>query len=157
MATPTYYSLLQNGSSGPDAALVQTWLNGIRDDCTCYAKLTVDGKFGSNTENAVREFQTKNSLTVDGKVGQNTWNSLYNKYAAKHGTTVPYPGIITSAGMTGAVVRYIQQQLNTKGHSLSADGNFGTKTDTAVRSFQTTSDLTSDGKVGQNTWAKLII
>ena len=76
MATPTYYSLLQNGSSGPDVALVQIWLNGIRDDCTCYAKLTADGKFGSNTENAVREFQTKNSLTVDGKVGQNTWAKL---------------------------------------------------------------------------------
>ena len=28
MAIPGYYSLLQRGSSGPDVALVQTWLNG---------------------------------------------------------------------------------------------------------------------------------
>ena len=28
MAIPAYYSLIQRGSSGPDAALVQTWLNG---------------------------------------------------------------------------------------------------------------------------------
>ena len=28
MAIPAYYSLIQRGSSGPDVALVQTWLNG---------------------------------------------------------------------------------------------------------------------------------
>ena len=28
MAIPGYYSLLQRGASGPDVALVQTWLNG---------------------------------------------------------------------------------------------------------------------------------
>ena len=36
MAIPGYYSLLQRGSSGPDVALVQTWLNGVRDACTWY-------------------------------------------------------------------------------------------------------------------------
>ena len=39
MAIPAYYSLIQRGSSGPDVALVQTWLNGIRDSCTWYAAL----------------------------------------------------------------------------------------------------------------------
>ena len=37
MAIPAYYSLLQRGSSGPDTALVQTWLNGVRDACTWYS------------------------------------------------------------------------------------------------------------------------
>lgn len=157
MAIPTYYSLLQNGSSGPDVALVQTWLNGIRDTCTCYAQLTVDGKYGSSVENAVREFQTKNGLTVDGKVGQNTWNAIYDKYAAKHGTAVPFPGITVIYAMTGAVVRYIQQRLITKNYPLTADGKFGTKTAAAVSNFQTLSGLTADGKVGKNTWAKLIV
>ena len=50
MAIPAYYSLIQRGSSGPDVALVQTWLNGIRDSCTWHAALTVDGKFGANAE-----------------------------------------------------------------------------------------------------------
>lgn len=31
MAIPAYYSLIQKGSYGPDEALVQTWLNGVRD------------------------------------------------------------------------------------------------------------------------------
>ena len=44
MAIPAYYSLLQRGSSGPDTALVQTWLKGVRDACTWYSELKTDGK-----------------------------------------------------------------------------------------------------------------
>ena len=62
MAIPAYYSLLQRGSSGPDVALVQTWLNGVRDACTWYGELKADGKFGISTENAVKEFQLKNKM-----------------------------------------------------------------------------------------------
>lgn len=87
MAIPAYYSLIQRGSSGPDVALVQTWLNGIRDSCTWYAALTVDGKFGANAEKAVREFQLRYGLKEDGKVGANTWNVLY---APLHGQTRPH-------------------------------------------------------------------
>ena len=94
MAIPAYYSLIRRGSSGPDVALVQTWLNGIRDSCTWHAALTVDGTFGANAEKAVREFQLRYGLKEDGKVGANTWNVLYARYTAKHGLIVPYPGIV---------------------------------------------------------------
>ena len=89
MAIPGYYSLLQRGSSGPDVALVQTWLNGVRDACTWYDELKADGKFGVGTQRAVQEFQLKNKMNMDGKVGQNTWNVLYTRYTAKHGLHVP--------------------------------------------------------------------
>lgn len=102
MAIPAYYSLIQRGSSGPDVALVQTWLNGIRDSCTWHAALTVDGKFGANAEKAVREFQLRYGLKEDGKVGANTWNVLYARYTAKHGLIVPYPGIVLRSGSVGA-------------------------------------------------------
>ena len=115
MAIPAYYSLIQRGSSGPDVALVQTWLNGIRDSCTWHAALTVDGKFGANTEKAVREFQLRYGLKEDGKVGANTWNVLYARYTAKHGLTVPYPGIVLRSGSAGGCVRLVQQKLNTEG------------------------------------------
>ena len=49
MAKPAYYSLCQTGSSGPDVALIQTWLNGIRSTCTRYPVLTVDGSIGKIT------------------------------------------------------------------------------------------------------------
>ena len=82
MAIPAYYSLIQRGSSGPDVALVQTWLNGLRDACTWHDILKVDGHFGTASEKAVTEFQLRNKLTVDGKVGANTWNAIYAKYTA---------------------------------------------------------------------------
>ena len=53
MAIPAYYSLIQRGSSGPDVALVQTWLNGLRDACTWHDILKVDGHFGTASEKAV--------------------------------------------------------------------------------------------------------
>ena len=101
MAIPAYYSLIQRGSSGPDTALVQTWLNGVRDQCSYYPALTTDGRFGTRSENAVKEFQLRNNMNMDGKVGANTWNVLYAKYTAKHGLAVPYPGIVMRTGMSG--------------------------------------------------------
>ena len=121
MAIPAYYSLLQRGSSGPDTALVQTWLNGVRDACTWYSELKADGKFGISTENAVKEFQLKNKMNVDGKVGANTWNVLYTRYTAKHGLHVPYPGIALRSGSSGGTVRLVQQKLNSLGERLTAD------------------------------------
>ena len=141
MAIPAYYSLIQRGSSGPDVALVQTWLNGIRDSCTWHAALTVDGKFGANAEKAVREFQLRYGLKEDGKVGANTWNVLYARYTAKHGLTVPYPGIVLRSGSVGGCV--------------TTDGKFGASTVAAVKRYQTRHSLTSDGSVGKDTWEKM--
>ena len=90
MAIPAYYSLIQKGSSGPDVALVQTWLNGIRDACTWHDILKADGRFGSACEKAVTEFQLRNKLKVDGKVGANA-------RSGKNWWCVLYPGLCRSA------------------------------------------------------------
>ena len=155
MAIPGYYSLLQRGSSGPDVALVQTWLNGVRDACTWYDALKADGKFGASTHRAVQEFQLKNKMNMDGKVGQNTWNVLYTRYTAKHGLKVPYPGIVLHTGSSGGTVRLVQQKLNVEGERLTADGRFGASTVAAVKRYQTRHSLTSDGSVGKDTWEKM--
>ena len=155
MAIPAYYSLIQRGSTGPDVALVQTWLNGLRDTCTWYHELTTDGRFGIKSVNAVKEFQLKNDMNVDGKVGANTWNVLYARYTAKHGLTVPYPGIVLRSGSAGGCVRLVQQKLNTDGERLTTDGKFGASTVAAVKRYQTRHSLTSDGSVGKDTWEKM--
>ena len=138
MAIPAYYSLIQNGSTGPDVALV-----------------TVDGHFGTKSENAVKEFQLKNSMNMDGKVGANTWNVLYVKYTAKHGLNVPYPGVVLRSGTAGGTVRLVQQKLNSLGEKLTTDGKYGASTVAAVQRYQRRNGLTADGCVGKATWEKM--
>ena len=60
------------------------------------------------------------------------------------------------SGSKGDLVELVQQMLNEKGYSCgSADGIFGTKTESAVRSYQKAKGLSVDGIVGNNTYAKL--
>lgn len=44
---------------------------------------SIDGKFGENTEQAVRRFQSAMRITVDGKVGQQTVKALGGKWKPK--------------------------------------------------------------------------
>jgi len=50
----------------------------------------------------------------------------------------------------------LQARLNDKGASLTVDGDFGKKTDTAVRAFQADNGLEVDGIVGDRTWDVLL-
>jgi metacaspase-1 len=49
----------------------------------------------------------------------------------------------------------LQERLLEYGYSLTADGVFGPRTTSAVRSFQSAHGLAADGVVGANTWAAL--
>jgi hypothetical protein len=106
------------------------------------ATLTADGKFGPQTSNAVKDFQSSKGLTADGIVGQQTWQALI---------------VNTKQGNNGEHVRAIQHLLKFKfGSSIEVDGVFGTQTVTAVKNFQTQTGLLSDGIVGAQTWQALI-
>ena len=60
------------------------------------------------------------------------------------------------SGSRGELVALVQLMLHEKGYSCgSADGIFGTKTESAVRSYQKAKGLSVDGIVGTNTYAKL--
>ena len=61
---------LKRGSTGCDVQRVQSALNRAG------ASLTVDGKYGTKTEQAVKNFQEDNGLTVDGICGPTTWGAL---------------------------------------------------------------------------------
>ena len=58
-------------------------------------------------------------------------------------------------GSQGSDVKELQKLLNQNGYSLDEDGIFGSKTQSAVRDYQTKNNLTVDGIVGDNTWGAL--
>ena len=60
-------------------------------------------------------------------------------------------------GCKGEDVRALQILLNGRGYSCgNADGDFGSKTDAAVRNYQKAKGLTQDGIAGKNTMSSLL-
>lgn len=64
---------LKIGTKGEDVRLLQTILHKEMYDIGRYG---VDGDFGNDTLNAVKQFQSEKGLVVDGIVGQKTWLML---------------------------------------------------------------------------------
>lgn len=80
-------TLLRFGSTGSDVVELQTELNFLG-----YNVGIVDGIFGSNTQAAVKAFQTAQTLSSDGIVGPITGkqlNSLYSTKAGQSNNTQP--------------------------------------------------------------------
>ena len=167
--TPNAYpgTALRQGDEGQNVRLVQFWLKIAR---TVYAALnnpTVDGQFGAATKRAVEAFQRYFGLTADGVVGRTTWNKLREVYTdiandllAEGLRPGAFPGVLRR-GASGRAVRELQYYLylmhtyNPSLPSVNIDGNFGAATEAAVRAFQRSAGLTSDGVVGRATWENL--
>jgi hypothetical protein len=62
---------LQVGDAGPDVRLFQQRMADRG------WSITVDGQFGAQTQNVVRQFQSEKGLTVDGVVGPATWQAAW--------------------------------------------------------------------------------
>lgn len=60
-------------------------------------------------------------------------------------------------GSKGEAVKALQALLNMRGFNCgTADGDFGTKTDAALRAFQLKKGLTVDGECGGQSWTALL-
>lgn len=68
---PRYY--IAKGMSDGNVSIIQTRLSNLG-----YSIGPIDGIFGENTEEAIKNFQETNHLDVDGIVGRDTWNALFN-------------------------------------------------------------------------------
>jgi peptidoglycan hydrolase-like protein with peptidoglycan-binding domain len=111
--------------------------------------LVVDGVFGAQVEEAVKQFQQGAGLTVDGIVGPATWAALPDGG--------PMPTL--QEGATGPVVSSLQTLLTNgaPGQWITTpqgiDGDFGPHTKAAVVAFQAWSGVAQDGVVGDQTWS----
>ena len=161
---------LSNGSTGDYVVQLQTRLEELG-----YSTGGADGIFGNMTETAVKAFQKANGLYVDGIVGPVTVEALRSPYAVRNGTSASSnpsgqnnntsqnsnAGVSSitrelKKGMTGSDVLALQSALDALGYATGgADGDFGAKTEAAVKAFQKAKGLEADGIVGPYTLAAL--
>ena len=135
---------LSIGSTGPDVRRLQILFVMIK----VLDVSDIDSNLGPKTRDAVKSFQQGNNLTPDGVVGPMTWQAL----PADPNT----PRL--SRGSTGTAVTALQKGLkafdgpNTSTDPGPIDGDFGQRTESAVRAYQTRQSITADGVVGDQTW-----
>ncbi|MBD2694653.1 peptidoglycan-binding domain-containing protein [Anabaena catenula] len=109
----------------------------------------VSGRFDSETEEAVKEFQKKNNLLVDGIVGPLSWACLIYPKLYRHQKNI-------SLELQDAV-KEVQNILYEEGFSQKKpDGYFDRETEKAVKRFQNIYGLKNDGIVGAATWSVLL-
>ena len=101
--------------------------------------------YGPMTKSAVQTFQRQNDLNQDGIAGPSTWEAIMSPEAKYYAA---------EKGDQGADIQRFQGRLYELGYLATADmvtGNFGDKTEEAVKKLQELNGITQDGKVGRQT------
>jgi len=79
------------------------------------------------------------------------------KYEAEKVETVNITLNVLRKGSKGEQVKTLQRLLNAIGYNCgTVDGDFGAKTETALKKFQKARGLTQDGVCGQATWNEIL-
>jgi peptidoglycan hydrolase-like protein with peptidoglycan-binding domain len=157
---PPQSSIWRVGSSGDKVRQIQQIVG-----------VPADGVFGPQTEAAVRQWQSNLKLNADGVWGPMTEEATNNLFAFLANLPIVkevnpnnefFEALANATkqvlrqGSTGDAVKIAQTGLNGKGYPLVADGIFGKGTDSAVRRFQSSRGLVSDGVVGPQTWNAIL-
>ena len=115
---------------------------GIASSSTTNTKINNNSSTYSKKQ-FVKEVQLAVGVKTDGVVGKKTLSKLVTVSKSKNNKH--------------KVIKPLQKYLNEIGYSCGkVDGEFGSKTESAVKKFQKAKKLTSDGIVGMNTWKKLL-
>ena len=99
------------------------------------------------------------TIAVNGKYIRGYAVPKYDKETAEpvKESTVSIELNVLRKGSKGEQVKALQRNLQSMGYDLGpVDGDFGSKTDAAVRAYQKNKSLVVDGIVGQQTWNKLL-
>jgi peptidoglycan hydrolase-like protein with peptidoglycan-binding domain len=138
--TTKHHIQMQSGSEGRQVKILQHALG-----------LAVDGKFGPETEAAVRSFQDRHHLPVNGVVDPQTSAAINASSTGGVSTPATTPvGKSENAKHTPTPVARLQAALG-----VEVDGAYGQETEKAVRRLQASHHLHVDGVVGAATWRAL--
>ena len=138
----TGYTTLSVGDRGDAVRAMQTRLNELGYNCG-----SVDGIFGSRTRRAVRYFQDAIGFTQNGVASPAVQERLFAANAPEY---VAYVSL--SKGDSGIRVEKLQSRLRELGYLAEpVDGDFGSRTQEAVKLFQKQAGLKVDGIAGVQT------
>ena len=117
---------LSKGSNGAKVTQLQKRLNALG-----FLSGSADGKFGPETQTAVKRFQGAAGKSKTGKVNDSLWNAIF-------ATDAPTGTYVTlSSGKSGPAVKALQQALaDLKLYSGEANGSYNSDTVQAVKDFQ---------------------
>ena len=106
------------------------------------------------------KYLTSSAYLVAGDVLLNdkhhTATAVTNGVSAGTGEITASAMPLIKKGSKGSAVLQLQKMLNAKGYKLTEDGDFGNKTEAAVKAYQKANGLEVDGEVGPITWAALL-
>ncbi len=132
-------------------------------------ELAVDGIYGPETTEAVRQFQLANGLPVTGSVDSVTWERLVNDYLdaltllTEAVAVQPFssPQFILRRGDSGNEVYILQAILDTLGDVFQAlpaliiNGQYDQATAARVRALQAVTGFPETGEVDRTFWDHL--
>ena len=160
-----YPGVLRSGSSGTAVRELQFYLYLMSAYESSIPPVSIDGKFGADTERAVRAYQRFAGLTVDGIVGRTTWNSLYDKASTLRASgpvvtlkRLPYPGTPLTVGSSGSAVLYYSLLLQRIAYYFTSvvspplSDQYTDETAAATRSAQELLSLPETGIADADTW-----
>lgn len=163
------------GALGKYPTIIQSSLNRISTNYPKIPKLTVDGRYGEKTAEAVRTFQEIFNLEPTGIVNKETWYRIIRIYVSvKKLSELNSEGLKLediskqfpqdlAEGSNGDAVRILQFFLsyiaafNEFIEAPDINGTFGNKTREAVLAFQRYKGLELTGIVNEQTWNQIYL
>jgi peptidoglycan hydrolase-like protein with peptidoglycan-binding domain len=116
-------------------------------------QVAVDGIWGPETQQALRDYQMDENLEVSGEPDQRTMASLgLDIDAAAMGR---FGEQERQVQLSSSQIRNLQQELNQEGHKIAVDGMFGPETQRALTEYQRDENLPVTGRPDQQTLTSL--
>lgn len=166
---------LSQGMASNDVKYMQIRLNRISRNYPSIPKIAeVDGIFGVDTEEAVKQFQRIFNLPVTGIIDKAVWYKIsYIYVSVKRLAELNSEGIsldeiskqysdVLKIGMQSDEVKVLQYYLEVVGsyyervQPVEVTGYFGNQTEASVKSFQGVFGLPQSGEVDRPTWNALV-